>query len=134
MGGTGGEHGHSRDTITQVGRCRGSLKSPEIILLWSQSVADTALPARPTKSSSSTTMGNRITIIATCASIQEASSCSLSSSAQRTPLGCQPGDHPAPLGLPRDLQLSGAQLLSGLTKEQQICYSQFIFLLALELL
>lgn len=52
---------------------------------------------------------------------------------QRTPLYCQPGDHPAPLGLPRALQLSGAQLLSGLTKEQQICYSRFVFLLALEL-
>lgn len=57
--GTGGEHGHSRDTIAQVGHWQGSLKSPGTIQLWSCSMADTALPARATPGSC-TTMRSRL--------------------------------------------------------------------------
>jgi len=62
IGGTGGERGYSRGTITELEHFWGSLKSPEIILLWSRSLAGTAPPARAIKG---TTMGNRVPITAT---------------------------------------------------------------------
>ena len=64
---------------------------------------------------------------------QEASPCSLSSSAPTHPSALLAWRPPSSLGSPRALCLSGAQLLSDLTKKQQICYACFIFLLALEL-
>lgn len=124
--GTGGEHGHSRDTIAQVGHWQGSLKSPGTIQLWSCSVADTALPARATPGSC-TTMRNRLPF------------CTEHSGRKPTHsfLLCP---HPLHFQLGDSLRAAESSLafrntaVSDLTKEQQICYAYIIFLLALELL
>lgn len=123
----------SRDTIAQVGHWQGSLRSPGTIQLWSCSLADTALPARAT-TGSCTTMRNRIPFITSCPSTQEGSPLSPPSSSP-TPRSALPA-----WGLTHSLRSAESSLafrstaITYLTKEQQICYASFIFLLALELL